>query len=63
MSAATLSPLDPAVIGKAVDDVEFYVQIHATTSGSERRAFETAVDQAYAERRPARTGARRSVKR
>ena len=47
MSAATLSPLDPAVIDKAAGDDEFYAQVHASLTGSERRAFETAVDRAY----------------
>ena len=64
MSAATLSPLDPAVIDKAAGDDEFYHQVR--TSGltdDQRRAFETAVDRAYDAQRTTRTAARRSVKR
>jgi hypothetical protein len=59
MTAATLSPLDPAVIERAVGDVEYYVQVHYTLTGAERRAFEAAVDQAYAAQWRARAASMR----
>lgn len=63
MSVTTLSPLDPAVIDKAAGDDEFYAQVHHTLTGTERRAFETAVDRAYDAQRTTRTGTRRSATR
>lgn len=44
MTVTTLSPLDPAVIERAVGDVEYYVQIHYTLRSRREPAKERAMN-------------------